>query len=135
MLKAFISHSSEQKLFVQNLVEALGRDYCLVDCYNFDSAYKTLDEIYRKIDQSTVFVLLLSNASLDSDWVKEEVRYARRKLEPGCLDRFWPFIVDEALSIEDCPEWMRKDECFNLKKFKSYKVLPHDIEQQFRRII
>ena len=135
MIKAFISHSSEQKPFVLNLVEALGRDYCLVDCYNFDSAYKTLDEIYRKIDQSTVFVLLLSKASLDSDWVKEEVRYSRRKLEPGCLDRFWPFIVDEALSIEDCPEWMRKDECFNLKKFKSYKVLAHDIEQKFRRII
>lgn len=135
MIKAFISHSSEQKHFVNNLVEVLGRDYCIVDCYNFDPAYKTLDEIYRKIDQSTVFVLLLSKASLDSDWVKEEVRYARKKLEPGCLDRFWPFIVDEALSIEECPEWMRKDECFNLKKFKSYKVLAHDIEQKFRRII
>lgn len=30
---------------------------------------------------------------------------------------------------------MRKDKCFNLKKFKSYKILAHDIEQKFRRII
>lgn len=135
MIKAFISHSSEQKEFVLDLVEALGRDYCIVDCYNFNSAYQTLDEIYRKIEQSTVFVLLLSKASLSSDWVEKEIKFAKEKLEPGCLDRFWPFIIDENLSIEECPEWMRKDKCFNLKKFKSYKILAHDIEQKFRRII
>ena len=135
MIKAFISHSSEQKLFVKDLVETLGRDYCIVDCYNFNSAYQTLEEIYRKIDESTVFVLLLSKASLNSDWVREEIRYAREKLEPRCLDRFWPFIIDEDLSIDDCPEWMVKDKCFNLRKFKSYRILAHDIEQKFRKII
>lgn len=135
MIKAFISHSSEQKQFVLDLVETLGRDYCIVDCYNFSSAYQTINEIYDKIDKSTVFVLLLSKASLSSKWVKEEIRYVREKLEPGCLERFWPFIIDENLSIEECPEWMRKDKCFNLKKFKSYKILAHDIEQKFRRII
>lgn len=135
MIKAFISHSSEQKQFVLDLVETLGRDYCIVDCYNFISAYQTINEIYDKIDKSTVFVLLLSKASLSSEWVKEEIRYVRDKLEPGCLERFWPFIIDENLSIEECPEWMRKDKCFNLKKYKSYKILAHDIEQKFRRII
>ena len=135
MIKAFISHSSEQKQFVLDLVETLGRDYCIVDCYNFSSAYQTINEIYDKIDKSTVFVLLLSKASLSSEWVKEEIRYVRDKLEPGCLERFWPFIIDENLSIEECPEWMRKDKCFNLKKYKSYKILAHDIEQKFRRII
>ena len=98
MIKAFISHSSEQKQFVLDLVEILGRDYCIVDCYNFNSAYQTINEIYDKIDKSTVFVLLLSKASLS-------------------------------------PEWMKKDKCFNLKKFKSCKILAHDIEQKFRRII
>lgn len=135
MIKAFISHSSEQKQFVLDLVETLGRDYCIVDCYNFSSAYQTINEIYDKIDKSTVFVLLLSKASLSSEWVKDEIRYVRGKLEPGCLERFWPFIIDENLSIEECPEWMRKDKCFNLKKYKSYKILAHDIEQKFRRII
>ena len=67
--------------------------------------------------------------------MKEEIRYVREKLEPGCLERFWPFIIDENLSIEECPEWMKKDKCFNLKKFKSCKILAHDIEQKFRRII
>lgn len=135
MIKAFISHSSAQKEFVRDLVDSLGRDYCIVDCYNFTPAYKTMDEIFRKIEQSTVFVLLISTESLQSDWVKEEFKYARQRLSPDKLDRFWPYIVDETLSIEDCPEWMRKDECFNLKKFRSHKMLARDIEQKFRGII
>lgn len=135
MIKAFISHSSAQKKFVRDLVENLGRDFCIVDCYNFESAYRTINEIYKKIEQSTVFVLLLSRESLESDWVAEEVRYAQKNLSPDKLDRFWPYIVDEGLELEDCPEWMRKDECFNLKKFRSYKMLARDIEQKFRGII
>lgn len=135
MIKAFISHSSAQKEYVRELVDSLGRDYCIVDCYNFAPAYKTMDEIFRKIEQSTVFVLLISKESLDSDWVKDEIRFARQHLSPDKLDRFWPYIIDETLSVEDCPEWMRKDECFNLKKFRSHKMLARDIEQKFRGII
>lgn len=118
-----------------DLVEELGRDRCLVDCYNFHPAYKTLDEIYKNIGQSTVFVLLLSKEALTSEWVEKEIRYAKRKLQPDGLDRFWPYIIDDSLEIEDCPEWMRRDECFNLKKFRSFKMLAHDINQKFRKII
>lgn len=135
MIKAFISHSSKQKAFVKELVEKLGRDFCIVDCYNFESAYKTIDEIYKNIDKSSVFVLLLSKDSINSDWVDKEIRYARTKLQPEQIDRFWPFIVDDSLEIEDCPDWIRKDECFNLKKFSSPIMLARDIEQKFRKII
>lgn len=54
MIKAFISHSSEQKAFALELVNRLGRDYCRIDCYNFESAYKSINEIYRAIEESTV---------------------------------------------------------------------------------
>ena len=34
MIKAFISHSSKQKKeFVEPLVELLGRDSCIIDCF------------------------------------------------------------------------------------------------------
>lgn len=135
MIKAFISHSSVQKAFVQDLVDVLGRNYCIVDCYNFEPAYKTLDEIYRKIDSSTVFVLLLSRESLQSEWVETEIRYARLKLQSRDYNRFWPYIIDGDLELKDCPEWMVKEECFNLQKFKSHVLLAHDIQQKFRNII
>ena len=60
MIKVFISHSSAQKDFAQQLVELLGRDRCIIDCYDFESAYKTLDEIYSAIEESTV-VAFFSN--------------------------------------------------------------------------
>lgn len=135
MIKAFISHSSAQKDFARELVERLGRDYCKIDCYNFNPAYKTVDEIYRNIEESTVFVLLISKESLSSDWVKLEVSHAVDNLSSTQLNRFWPYIIDDSISIEDCPKWMREDEVFNLRKFKSPYVLARDIEQKFRTII
>lgn len=135
MIKAFISHSSKQKSFALELVERLGRNYCLIDCFDFQPAFKTIDEIYRAIDSSTVFVLLVSKDSLGSTWVQEEIRYAKSKLKSEEMDRFWPYLIDSSISLTDCPDWMVKDECFNLKQFKSPYVLARDIEQKFRRII
>ena len=135
MIKAFISYSSKQKPFALELVERLGRDYCRIDCFDFQPAYKTIDEIYRAIDSSTVFVLLVSRDSLASDCVEKEIRYAKSKLNPNDMDRFWPYLIDSTLSISECPDWMAKDECFNLKQFKSPYMLARDIEQKFRRII
>lgn len=135
MIKAFISHSSKQKDFALELVNRLGRDYCKIDCYNFESAYKSINEIYRAIEESTIFVLLISRDSLGSTWVEEEIRFAKEKLSKTEYERFWPFIIDDSMAIDDCPEWMKKDECFNLRRFKSPYVLARDIEQKFRKII
>lgn len=71
MIKAFISHSSKQKDFATRLVNLIGRDLCLIDCYDFEPAYKSIDEIYRAIEKCTIFVLLISRDSLASDWVKK----------------------------------------------------------------
>ena len=135
MIKAFISHSSKQKPFALELVERLGRDYCAIDCFDLQPGYKTINEIYRVIDSSTIFVLLVSKDSLESEWVQKEIRYAKTKLKPDEMDRFWPYLIDSSITLNDCPEWMVKEECFNLKQFKSPYVLARDIEQKFRRII
>ena len=133
MIKAFISYSRAQKNFASELVELLGRDYCIFDCYDFESAYKTIDEVYKKIDQCTVFVLLLSKEAINSDWVKTETRYVISKSQSSNIDNFWPFIIDEKLAIDDCPDWLKVG--FNLKKFRSPVILAKDIEQKFRHII
>lgn len=135
MIKAFISHSSKQKDFATRLVNLLGRDLCLIDCYDFEPAYKSIDEIYRAIEKCTVFVLLLSRDSLASDWVKKEIDAAIHKFNPAQLDRFWPYIIDASISLDDCPEWIRSKESFNLHKFPSPELLRLDIEQKFRRLI
>lgn len=135
MIKAFISHSSVQKEFAQQLVNLIGRDFCIIDCYDFRPSYRSIDEIFSAIERCTVFVLLLSEESLASDWVSKEISAAIRKFGPFQLNHFWPYIIDPCLQIEDCPEWIRKNECFNLRYFKSPELLRMDIEQKFRKII
>lgn len=135
MIKAFISHSSRQKEFATQLVNKIGRDYCIIDCYDFEPAYKSIDEIYRAIERCTVFVLLISRESMTSEWVNKEIDAAVRKFSPSQLERFWPYIIDPSISLEDCPEWIRLKENFNLRKFYSPEFLCLDIEQKFRRII
>lgn len=135
MIKAFISYSRRQKDFATQLVNLIGRDFCIIDCYDFEPAYKSLDEVYRALEKCTVFVLLISQESLASDWVNKEIDVAVRKFSSSKLERFWPYIIDQKISIEDCPEWMRSKESFNLHKFPSAELLRLDIEQKFRRMI
>ena len=135
MIKAFISHSSKQKGFVEALVERIGRDSCIVDSYDFQAAYKSLDEIYRFIDKCTIFVFLVSKDSLESDWCKKELAKAYEKLSTNEQFRFWPFIIDKEVKIEDTPEWMHKTNCYNLKYFKTPIAMAREIEQKFRSVI
>lgn len=131
MVKAFISHSSSDKEFVKCLVSLLGRDYFRIDCYDFDSAYKTIDEIDRSIESSTIFILLVSKKSLASLWVNTEIDKAKRILR----DRFWPFIIDREITIDDVPDWISKDDTMNLKYFDTPELLARDVQQKFRKII
>ena len=135
MIKAFISHSSAQKDFAQELVNKIGRDYCKIDCFDFEPAYKSIDEIFRAIESCTIFVLLISREALASEWVQKEIYKAKDKLTTGQLEQFWPYIIDSSLSLEDVPSWMVKEECFNLKYFVSPEMLRKDIEQKIRRLI
>lgn len=105
MIKAFISHSSKQKKdFVEPLVELLGRDSCIIDCYDFQAGYETLEQIYNQMEKCSILVFLVSNESLESDWCKKELARAYDKLNNSDQLRFWPFIIDENVKIEDTPE-------------------------------
>ena len=53
MIKAFISHSSKQKKdFVESLVELLGRDSCIIDSYDFEAAYKSIEKLLQDISKA-----------------------------------------------------------------------------------
>lgn len=135
MIKAFISHSSAQKNFAIELVNKLGRDNCFIDCYDFRPAYKTLNEIYSKIESCTIFVLLISKESLNSKWVKKEVAKARKGLSLKQVAQFCPYIIDKSIKLKDIPKWIRVDDCYNLKYFITPEMLRRDIEQKFRRMV
>lgn len=118
MITAFISHSSQQKHFVEKLVSILSKTNCLVDEYDFEPAKKSKDEIFSKIRKADIFILLISRAALDSEWVTIEIEKARDRMRKQKL-KFFPYIIDYTVHFNDenIPAWINKEEVFNLKTY------------------
>ncbi len=136
MITAFISHSSLQKQFVKQLVSILSKTNCLVDEYDFEPGKKSKDEIFRKIRQADIFILLISRSALESEWVAIEIEKARDRMKRGKL-RFFPYIIDSSIKFDNknIPQWINKDEVFNLKTFTNVIYLSRDILHKQREII
>lgn len=123
MKKVFISHSSLDKdSFVRPLVDklkkSLGEDRLVYDELTFESGAKSIEEIRRSIETTDLFVILLSKNSLSSEWVQQEILWAKN-LDSNFLDeqRIMPVIIDDITKdYEEIPEWLKK---YNLRKVKS----------------
>ena len=115
MAKAFLSHSSKDKSIVRKVANQLGNKNCVLDEISFDPGRKTLDQIFRELDSSDIFVLFISNESLESEWVKKEIRRAKENINSEILDRIIPIIIDEKITYSDprIPKWIAKP--YNLK--------------------
>lgn len=70
MAKAFLSHSSSDKNLVRKIASLLGIQRCVLDENSFEPGARTLDEIFRELDESDVFVLFISDKALNSEWVQ-----------------------------------------------------------------
>lgn len=118
-MRVFISHSSMDKLrycdsVVEKLIEKLGENSIVYDSLTFEAGEKSIDEINRTLAYSDLYVILLSQAAVESDWVKYELGAAQRKLTEHTLNRIYPLIIDSTLSYSDdrIPAWLKE---YNLK--------------------
>lgn len=135
MNKVFISHSSKQKdSFAIPIMEKVGRNLCFVDAYDFQPAFRTMDEIIEKLDKTSIFVFLATKDSLSSEWCEKEIFKAKKLYEQCKIKIFSVYITDNNVNISDLPEWISRDECFNLKYFRSPYLISKDIESKIRRL-
>ena len=104
----FISHSSAQKPYIEELCKYIGYDYVVVDKYTFESGEELWKEIRAAIDECNIFVYLISEESLQSQWVKNEISYVREKIDEEQII-FCPFIIDEKIDINhpDIKKWIK----------------------------
>jgi hypothetical protein len=77
----FISHSSDDKDFIFRLaLDLLNAGFPVwLDAYQMEIGSKLRPEIYEGIDQSTHLILVISESSIKSDWVKKELNRALKK--------------------------------------------------------
>lgn len=111
MNKAFLSHSSAQKDFVRKVYKMLGASRCVFDECCFDNGKKIIDEILRGLQNTDLFILFVSNESLDSDWVQQEIVLADMFMQKHGLKQILPILIDPKIKpgLDDrIPNWMKQ---------------------------
>ena len=119
MMRIFISHSSKDKArycdeVVKRLVEKVGINSIVYDALTFEAGEKSIDEINRTLAFTDLYVIFLSQAAVESNWVKYELKEAHKKLTDHALNRVYPLIIDSTLKYSDerIPTWLKD---YNLK--------------------
>ena len=134
-MKAFLSHSSSDKeKIVRPIASLLGKSRCVLDENSFEVGYPTLQEIFRTLDESDLFVLFISRKALDSTWVKKEIKHAKDNLKEGELSRFLPIIIDKDIThnSEGIPDWMKKR--YNLRYIQNPTIIYHKIDMNLKSL-
>ena len=104
-MKAFLSHSSKDKSFVEKVAQYLGSALCEYDQYTFE--YKLTSQAIRDaFARCNVFVLFLSENSIQSNFVSEEMRTALDFRGLGTIKKTIIIALDNT-SYQALPEWMR----------------------------
>ncbi len=135
MIKAFLSHSSKDKSpYVSQVVTTLKSNNIIYDELTFEPGMRAIDEIFSGIEESSLFVIFLSENSIESDWVKEELILAKEKLNQNEIDRIYPILIDESIAYSDkrIPEWMREE--YNLRLIARPATAARKIQQRLREI-
>ncbi|MEA5151346.1 MAG: toll/interleukin-1 receptor domain-containing protein [Oscillospiraceae bacterium] len=135
MNKIFLSHSSKDKPYVSYIAECFGKDNCVYDQMCFEAGMKNLDEIFRGIDHTGIFVVFLSNNSLDSDWVQKELSIADERLNHDVrkLSQILPIIIDPSITHNDSriPSFIKNGfGSYNLRVIASNVVAYRKIKAQ-----
>jgi hypothetical protein len=104
-MKAFLSHSSKDKHFVQAIAHSLGSALCEYDEYTFDFVLNA-QAIRQAFSRCDLFVLFLSANSIRSDFVSEEIRTALDLRTQGQIKKVLIISLDET-SYKALPEWMQ----------------------------
>lgn len=132
MAKAFLSHSSKDKALVEKIALQLGKNNCHYDKLTFEAGSQTIDEIFKGLEDTDVFVLFISESALESEWVQKEISQAKILSTNKNIDRIFPLIIDKSINHNDIriPEWIRKP--YNLKVFENEVIILKKIKQVLR---
>lgn len=134
MLKAFLSHSSkDKKSYVELIAKYLGEDKVVYDEFTFEIGERSLDEILKNLLETELFVIFISENSLQSDWVRLEITEANIKYDQGLIKKIYPIIIDDNITYEDprIPAWLT---AYNLKSIKRPKIIAKRIYQKLQEL-
>jgi TIR domain len=92
-MKAFLSHSSNDKHFVREVAKSLGNLQIEYDEYTFEYVLNA-EAIRRAFARSNLLVLFLSENSVRSTFVAEEIRATLEARAKGTVKQVLIFSID-----------------------------------------
>ena len=107
-MKAFLSHSSVNKDFVETVATHLGRQFCVFDKQCFQSGIEFKDSIEKGLNDSSLFVLFASPEAFESIWVKFEIAEAFYGVVQKRLHRVLVVMLGNSVRVSQLPEWLRR---------------------------
>lgn len=117
-MKAFLSHSSANKDYVETVAKELGRQFCVFDKFSFQSGVEFKQSIEKGLDEANVFVLFASPDALASIWVEFETTEAFYRQLQKRLGRVLVLMLDDSIAIEKLPDWVRRAKAVQVKSPK-----------------
>lgn len=105
-MKAFLSHSSLDKPFVEQVYTRLGPAQANLDTATFEKAVLNTEAIRSALGDSELFVLFLSSTSLSSSFVSYESKLAFEALASGVIDRILIICTDQT-SFASIPDFLK----------------------------
>lgn len=133
-MKAFLSHSSaDKKNYVSIVAARLAAEDIVYDEISFESGEQTISEIIRGLNETTVFCLFISDKSLESEWVRQEVDGASIRLASGALKSIYPILIDGTVSHDDqrIPKWLSEN--YNLRLVTRPVMAARRIQHKLRQ--
>jgi tetratricopeptide (TPR) repeat protein len=131
-MKAFLSHSSLEKVFVEAVAKELGRQFCVFDKQAFITGEDFQKSIEQGLDESSVFVLFASANALKSIWVEFEIEEAwYRKLYKN-LSKGLVYLIDSSIEVDNLPKWMQRA---LIKRANSPKFIARDIRSHLDELL
>lgn len=133
LYRSFLSHSSTDKEFVRAVANELGRQFCLFDEQVFEDGEQFKDAIETMLDESAVFVLFVSEATLERIWVQFEITEAwYRKLE-NHISKSLVFLLSPSIKFEALPKWLSRAKISNVVSAKATaREIRHHLDELLR---
>jgi hypothetical protein len=118
-MRAFLSHSSKDKAFVNDVARALGGANLELDEVTFQHGLTNAEAIFKAVERFDLFVVFFSRSSISSAYIKYELRLADELYAKGLINKFLLISMDENAFREIPEEWKR----FNIvRKIASPKM-------------
>jgi tetratricopeptide (TPR) repeat protein len=106
MARAFLSHSSKDKNLVRQIFDQLSAAKTHYDEETFDLGTRSAANIFNSLSATEIFVLFVSQHSINSPWVNSEIAIAQQKLYSSAIAGIQIFILDHT-PRQELPTWLQ----------------------------